>query len=51
MVATSDPQRLTGAFARAGLRPPLPIGRCTGKAGEYSLAGGALPAGGWRHRF
>ncbi len=51
VVATPDPQRLAGAFARAGLRPPLPIGRCTGRAGEYSLAGGALPAGGWRHAF
>jgi len=29
----------------------LPIGRCTDRAGVYTLGGATLPAGGWRHTF
>jgi thiamine-monophosphate kinase len=51
VVATSDPDGLVAAYRSAGLRPPLPVGRCTHHPGEYSLDGGPLPAGGWRHRL
>ena len=37
-------------FARAGLRPPIVIGRCTDDPGRLELVGGPLPAGGWRHQ-
>jgi thiamine-monophosphate kinase len=51
VVATSEPDGLVEAYRAAGLRPPLPVGRCTDRPGEYTLDGGPLPAGGWRHRF
>jgi thiamine-monophosphate kinase len=51
VLASGDPDRLVGAFAAAGLRPPIPIGVCTPHVGEATLAGRPLPEGGWRHRF
>ena len=51
VLATADPIGLAAAFAAVGLRPPVPIGRCTGRPGRFTLDGGALPPGGWRHRF
>ncbi len=51
VLATGDPEGLLAAFATAGLRAPLAIGRCTADAGEWTLDGGPLPGGGWRHRF
>ncbi len=51
LVATPDPDALIGAYRAAGLRPPVAIGWCTDRPGRYRLAGAALPAGGWRHRF
>ena len=51
VLATPDPDGLVEAFRAAGLRPPLAIGRCTGEDGVYSLDGGPLPEGGWRHQF
>ena len=51
VVATPDPDRLRGAFDRHGLRVPLEVGTCTGVPGEFTLDGGPLPTGGWRHRF
>ncbi len=51
VLATGDPDGLLAAFAADGLRSPIPIGRCTGDAGVFTLDGGGLPAGGWRHRF
>ena len=35
-------RRLSGAFESAGLAPPLPIGRCTGRDGEVLLGGRVL---------
>jgi thiamine-monophosphate kinase len=49
LLATADTTRLQDEFARAGLRPPIVIGRCTDDPGRLELAGGPLPAGGWRH--
>lgn len=51
VLATADPAALSAAFAAAGLRRPVTVGRCTGHAGVYTLDGGDLPAVGWRHRF
>jgi len=51
VLATPDPGALLGAFAAAGLRTPLPVGRCTDRAGEWVLGGRPLPVGGWHHRF
>jgi thiamine-monophosphate kinase len=49
IVATEDPRRLTVAFDRAGLRPPIVIGRCIANPGRLVLEGKPLPEGGWRH--
>lgn len=51
VVATGDPEALEAAFARAGLRPPLAIGRCTADPQERTLRGGPLVASGWEHPF
>jgi thiamine-monophosphate kinase len=51
VVATPDPDRLGREFESAGMRPPVPIGRCTDPGGSVVLAGTALPADGWVHRF
>ncbi len=51
VLATGDPEGLDAAFAAAGLRRPIRIGSCTGRPGDLTLEGGALPPGGWRHRF
>jgi thiamine monophosphate kinase len=50
LLAAADAARLQDEFARAGLRPPIVIGRCTDDPGRLELAGGPLPAGGWRHQ-
>jgi thiamine-monophosphate kinase len=51
VVATPDPDGLRDGFRRHGLREPIEVGRCTGSPGEFTLDGGPLPTGGWRHRF
>ena len=51
VLATSEPDRLRADFRAAGLRPPIDIGVCTGRAGEWQLDGRPMPAVGWRHRF
>ena len=51
VVATGRADPLVAAFAVAGLRPPLAIGRCTDEVGTGTLDGVPWPAGGWRHRF
>lgn len=51
VLATNDPDQLLAAFAAAGLRTPLAIGRCTTRPGTWELDGGPLPDGGWHHRF
>ncbi|HET7488951.1 MAG TPA: thiamine-phosphate kinase [Acidimicrobiales bacterium] len=49
--AAHDPVRVAGAFAAAGLPPPVEIGRCTADPAERTLAGRPLPAAGWEHDF
>ncbi len=51
VLATPDPDGLREAFAAAGLRRPLDLGRCTDRPGQWLLDDGPLPAAGWRHRF
>jgi thiamine-monophosphate kinase len=51
LVATPDPDRLVEAYRSAGLRGPMVVGRCTGRAGVFERAGRPLPPVGWRHRF
>lgn len=50
-LVTPDPERLERAFDAAGLRPPIRIGVCSANPGQLTLAGRAMPEGGWRHRF
>ena len=47
----NDPGAVAAAFARAGLRPPVAIGRCTPDRGRLLLDGAPLPAVGWEHEW
>lgn len=47
----SDGERVTTAFAAAGLPPPFLIGVCTADASQRAWPGGALPDSGFEHRF
>lgn len=49
VIATGDPDRLLGAFARAGLRPPAAIGTCVADRARRELAGRPLGRAGWQH--
>jgi thiamine-monophosphate kinase len=49
VVATPDPDALAGAFAAAGLRPPLVIGACTADPDDRRLDGEPLARLGWEH--
>jgi thiamine-monophosphate kinase len=49
VVATPDPGRLVAAFLAAGLRVPIPIGRCTADPGERLLRGAPFDRRGWEH--
>jgi thiamine-monophosphate kinase len=51
VIATPDPDLLTAAFHAAGLRAPIPIGRCTDHPEEYTVDGRPVSAGGWQHHF
>ncbi len=51
VLATAEPNRLVDGFAAAGLRPPIPIGRCTPEPTERRLAGRPLDPVGFEHRF
>jgi thiamine-monophosphate kinase len=42
---------LAGAFARAGLAPPIPIGWCTEDPAERTLAGEPMGTAGFEHDF
>jgi thiamine-monophosphate kinase len=49
--AAPDAERVTSAFAEAGLRLPLVIGICTADATERQWAGTPLVSTGWEHRW
>jgi thiamine-monophosphate kinase len=51
VMATGDPDGLLEGFAAAGLRPPIPLGRCTTDPAERLLDGRPFLPSGWRHRF
>jgi thiamine-monophosphate kinase len=50
-IAGRDAARLTERFAASGLRPPLAIGRCTGRTEQRALSGRPLPIVGWQHNL
>jgi thiamine-monophosphate kinase len=49
VIATPDPAHLAEAFAAAGLRPPIEIGRCTADAAERTFRGRPLARAGFEH--
>lgn len=49
LIATSAPDRLAGAFAAAGLRPPIEIGRCTAEPAQRTLRGRPFERAGFEH--
>ncbi len=51
LIAAPDGPRLIEAFAGAGLRPPLPIGRCVEDPSVRELNGQPMLAAGWQHHF
>ncbi len=51
VITASRRVNLPEAFAVAGLRPPLLIGRCHDQADQVTLGGAPLPPTGWVHGF
>lgn len=51
IIATSDGDRLSAAFAGAGLRLPLLIGRCVADPTRRALRGEPFGPSGWEHRL
>ncbi len=51
IVACPEPDRLAAAFAGAGLRAPLLIGRCVADPSRRVLSGSKLDPAGWEHHF
>jgi thiamine-monophosphate kinase len=49
--AAADIDRVTSAFAAAGLRPPIVIGACTSDRDQRQWGDTALPVSGWEHRW
>lgn len=49
VIATPDPVHLAEAFAAAGLRPPIEVGRCTEDVGERTLRGQPFARAGFEH--
>jgi thiamine-monophosphate kinase len=47
----TNPGHVCGAFAEAGLRQPVAIGRCTSDPNERRLGEGELPVAGWQHHW
>jgi thiamine-monophosphate kinase len=47
----TNPGHVVAAFAEAGLRQPIAIGRCTADPTERLLGEGELPAAGWQHQW
>ena len=51
LFAAGDHDAVESAFAAAGLRPPIPLGRCVADPGTRLLEGDLLPVSGWEHRL
>ena len=51
LLAAPDASAMAAAFAAAGLRAPVVIGRCTAEVTERRLGAGPLPEGGWEHMW
>lgn len=51
LFAAPDPGAVMDRFVADGLRRPVEVGRCTDDPTECTLAGRALPAAGWEHRW
>jgi thiamine-monophosphate kinase len=51
LFAAPDRARVLDAFAAAGCRPPVEIGRVTEDPGERRWRDGDLPEGGWEHQW
>ena len=49
--AAADAEKVTAAFARAGLAPPLAIGMCTADRTQREWAGVTVATTGWEHRW
>lgn len=49
LIAAADVSRLADAFAEAGLRPPVEIGRCSSDRDERTLRGRAFARVGFEH--
>jgi thiamine-monophosphate kinase len=49
--AAPDADRVTAAFATAGLRPPIAIGVCTSDRAERQWGDTTLPQTGWQHSW
>ena len=49
--SAADDVRVTTSFSRSGLRPPVPIGRCSADPDERLLGLEPLPVAGWEHRW
>jgi thiamine-monophosphate kinase len=51
LFTSGDPDSIEAAFAQAGLRVPLRVGRCTADPSERRLRDGPLPKLGWEHTW
>jgi thiamine-monophosphate kinase len=49
--AAPDPERVSGAFAAAGLRAPSRIGECVTDPAVRRIGDEPLQASGWEHRL
>lgn len=49
VMAVAHVESLEDAFGRAGLRPPLVVGVCTGDPTQRTLDGRPMPSTGWEH--
>jgi len=47
----TNPGHVAASFAEAGLRQPIPIGRCTSDPTERAFGEGDLPHAGWQHEW
>ena len=51
VMVTADEGALAAAFARHGLRPPIPVGWCVDGPDVRTVQGAPAPPAGWEHSF